>query len=77
LNFIELLQVCPFYLCNIRAKSFPCPIDGCEKIFQKTRGGWDAHVGSLKQHPQWYPEVIEPMQRTELFRREFTDWFKK
>jgi hypothetical protein len=56
-------------------ESFPCPIDGCPKMFQNTRGGWDAHVGSLKRHPDWHPEITEKAERIHLFREEFSDWF--
>jgi hypothetical protein len=56
-------------------KYFACPIKGCQKIFRNTRSGWDAHVGSLKRHPDWHTEMTEKAERIRLFREEFSDWF--
>ena len=55
--------------------TYRCPIPGCEKMIVGSRGGWDGHVGTLRKHPYWQPEVTEPEQRRRLFRREFGDWF--
>lgn len=52
-----------------------CPIDGCEMAFQNGRAGWDAHVSSLRRHPDWHPNVSSTRRRRELFKREFKDWF--
>lgn len=55
--------------------TYRCPIPGCGKVFAGSRGGWDGHAGSLRKHPDWNPEVTDPEQRRQLFRREFGDWF--
>ena len=55
---------------------YPCPIPGCDKVFSGSRGGWDAHVGSVRLHPEWRPRVGEPEERKRLFREEFRDWFE-
>ncbi len=55
---------------------FPCPILGCRKTFQSTRGGWDAHVASYRMHPGWYPDVIDAEARKSHFRNDFPDWFE-
>ena len=55
---------------------FPCPIPGCKKMFVGSRGGWDGHVSSPRMHPDWLPEITEPEQRRQTFRREFGDWFR-
>ena len=52
-----------------------CPVPGCEKIFRRTRGGWDGHAGSLRTHRDWHPEVTDAERRRALFRLEFADWF--
>ena len=57
------------------SRTYPCPIPGCSKIFSGGRGGWDAHAGSLRMHPQWHPDVRDAELRRALFRREFEDWF--
>ena len=56
-------------------KAFPCPIPGCARIFVHSRGGWDGHVGSLRLHPQWHPELTEEDDRKEQFRGEFPRFF--
>ena len=55
---------------------YRCPISGCSKVFQGSRGGWDAHVASLRKHLDWYPDVKSPQLRKELFRRDFGGWFR-
>lgn len=57
------------------ARAYPCPIDGCEHVFRGSRGGWDAHVASLRRHPDWAPEVAVPRERKALFRSVFRRWF--
>jgi hypothetical protein len=44
-------------------RTYQCPIPGCGKIYQGSRGGWDAHVGSLRIHPSWHPEYGEALAR--------------
>lgn len=56
-------------------QQYPCPIPGCDHIFHSSRGGWDAHVASLKRHAEWHPEERNPSERKRLFRAEFADWF--
>lgn len=58
------------------AKAYPCPIPGCSHVFRNGRGGWDAHVAALQRHPDWRPEVTDPVRRKQLFRREFAAWFR-
>ena len=50
---------------------YPCPIPGCSKIFRRSRGGWDAHVGSLRIHPDWHPDVSNPEERKWIFKAEY------
>ena len=57
-------------------EAYPCPIPGCGKVFAGSRGGWDAHVGSARLHPQWRRGVADPEERKRLFREEFGDWFE-
>lgn len=54
---------------------YACPVPGCSKLFTGSRGGWDAHAGSLRNHPHWYPEVAGPEARRSLFRKEFPRFF--
>lgn len=54
-----------------------CPIQGCEKEFRGSRGGWDAHVGSVRAHPDWLPGVNDSDERKRLFRDNFPDWFEQ
>lgn len=54
---------------------FHCPIPGCRKVFQSTRGGWDAHVASYGKHPGWYPDVIDGEARKQHFKQDYADWF--
>ncbi len=53
-----------------------CPILDCLREFKGSRGGWDGHVGSLRLHPNWHPEVREPEARIERFRTEFPEFFR-
>jgi hypothetical protein len=57
--------------------TYACPIRGCSKRFNGGRGGWDGHVGSLTNHPNWHSEVTSPKDRVELFRAEFPLFFSK
>ena len=50
---------------------FRCPIAGCDKVFHGSRGGWDGHVGSLRLHPNWHPELEEADARKRRFEAEF------
>ena len=59
-----------------RKTEYPCPIPGCSKVFHGSRGGWDAHVASLRKHLAWYPDVKSSQLRKELFRRDFGGWFR-
>ena len=59
-----------------RGVVYRCPIPACEKVFSGSRGGWDAHVGSARAHPEWWPGVDDPEERKRLFRDEFRDWFE-
>lgn len=45
------------------------------KQFANGRSGWDGHVGSIRTHPNWYPEVEEAEARKRLFMQEHSDWF--
>ena len=51
-----------------------CPIPGCSKTFHSGRLGWDGHVGSFRQHPDWYPEIVDAEQRKTVFRKTFAAW---
>ena len=55
--------------------TYTCPIPGCSKVFSDSRGGWDAHVASLRKHADWYPDIKSPQVRKELFKRDFGGWF--
>jgi hypothetical protein len=56
-------------------KIFRCPIAGCDKVFHG-RGGWDAHVGSRRLHPDWHPELETPDDRKRRFEAEFPEFFR-
>lgn len=56
-------------------RQIACPIPGCSKVFIGTRGGWDGHVGAVRLHPTWRPEVSEPELRRHLFKVEFPEFF--
>ena len=60
-----------------RGGPYPCPIPDCKKVFSGSRGGWDAHVGSARAHPEWRPGVGDPEERKRLFRDEFRQWFDR
>ena len=57
------------------ARNFRCPIPGCDKTYEHTRGGWDAHVGSLRAHPLWHPELASAEERKLRFKEEFAEFF--
>jgi hypothetical protein len=54
-----------------------CPIPGCVKEWPNGRGGWDGHVGSLKKHPSWHPDVFDAPERRRLFASEFPAFFER
>ncbi len=56
------------------AGGIACPIPGCDKVFASGRLGWDGHVGSLRTHPDWYPEIKDPEERRLRLKAEFPDW---
>ena len=59
-----------------RGHVYRCPIPGCGKVFVGSRGGWDAHVGSVRLHRAWRSGINVPEERKRLFRKEFGDWFE-
>ena len=61
---------------KLAGQAHRCPIPGCDHVFRKGRSGWDAHVASVRQHPDWYPDIRDATRRKELFRMEFPDWFE-
>lgn len=61
---------------SLAGQSLRCPVPGCLHLFARGRSGWDAHIGSLKSHPDWYPDVRDTTERKQLFRIEFPDWFE-
>jgi hypothetical protein len=56
-------------------RTFSCPIEGCEKVYEATRGGWDGHVGSARIHPRWHPELTSAEARKRQFKIEFPGFF--
>ncbi len=52
-----------------------CPLPGCGHPFRYGRGGWDAHIASLRKHPEWHPEIRDGDERKKLFRSEFPEFF--
>jgi hypothetical protein len=54
---------------------YACPIPKCSKRFIGSRGGWDGHAGSLKNHADWHPEITSHKDRIKLFRSEFPLFF--
>jgi hypothetical protein len=63
----------PYRLPGVR--SYPCPIPECTWVFKGSRGGWDGHVGSLRTHPNWHPELKSPEERRNAFAIEFREFF--
>ena len=53
-----------------------CPIPGCTKVYVSGRGGWDGHVGSLRIHPDWYPDLHTAEERKDQFKAEYPDFFE-
>jgi len=58
------------------SKTFRCPIAGCDKVYVNARAGWDAHVGSIRIHPGWRPELTSAEERKRQFEIEFPGFFK-
>lgn len=56
---------------------YPCPIPGCSHIFRNSRGGWDTHVGSLRKHPDWHPDVSNHEERKGIFKDEYGYWLPR
>ena len=54
---------------------YDCPIPCCSKQFDGARRGWDAHVASLRMHPDWHPDIKDGEKRKKQFREEFQEWF--
>ena len=40
----------------------------------RSRGGWDAHVASLRKHPHWHPDVTDGNARKQVFKKEYPWW---
>ena len=59
-----------------RARMFRCPIAGCDKVYRGSRGGWDGHVGSIRLHPRWHPELPSGEDRKRQFEVEFPGFFR-
>ncbi len=55
--------------------SYPCPIPGCRKVFNGSRGGWDGHVGAFRMHPNWQPHITDHGDRLKAFRTEYNGFF--
>ena len=58
----------------VAVKNYTCPIPGCHHVFRGSRGGWDAHVASLRKHPDWQPDVTHGGKRKRLFKKEHPEW---
>jgi uncharacterized C2H2 Zn-finger protein len=56
-------------------RMFRCPIAGCDKVYRGSRGGWDGHVGSIRLHPHWHPELRRADDRKRQFEVEFPGFF--
>jgi hypothetical protein len=56
---------------------YQCPIADCDKVFRGSRSGWDGHVGSLRLHPEWHPELLQAEERKRRFEIEFPGFFRK
>ena len=50
-----------------------CPIPGCNKVLL-SRGGWDSHVATPRNHSNWHPDVKDDEERKRLFNRENPGW---
>lgn len=57
------------------AKTFRCPIVGCDKVYVNARAGWDGHVGSVRSHPLWHPKLTSAEDRRRQFEIEFPEFF--
>lgn len=57
-------------------KYYPCPIEGCDKVFHGGRNGWDAHIAPFDKHPNWHPNIKHPDDRKAQFKKTFPHWFK-
>ncbi len=57
-------------------RTYSCPIPGCNHLFKNSRGGWDAHIASLKRHPDWHPDITDEHERKKRFKATFPEWFK-
>jgi hypothetical protein len=60
---------------RVAAPAIPCPIAGCNHVFHRSRGGWDAHVGSPRVHPSWLPSRRSPEARKAAFKKAFPEFF--
>jgi len=58
------------------SRIFRCPIVGCDKVYRGSRGGWDGHVGSLRLHPHWHPELTSAADRKRQYEIEFPGFFR-
>jgi hypothetical protein len=58
------------------SRKYSCPNPGCDKVYRGSRGGWDSHVGSLRIHPSWHPELHDEADRKQRYRLEFPDFFR-
>ena len=56
------------------ARTYRCPIPGCDKVYLGSRGGWDAHVASLRTHASWHPELESAEDRKESYRIQFPEF---
>lgn len=66
----------PRPLKSLKAFLRVCPIPDCSHIFESGRGGWDAHVASLRMHPNWRHDVPASEERKRLFKLEFPEFFE-
>ncbi|WP_417735654.1 hypothetical protein [Rosistilla oblonga] len=57
-------------------REFPCPIEGCPHVFQGSRGGWDPHVASLKNHKDWRQDLRTGKERMDAFKKDFPEFFE-
>ena len=57
----------------VAVKNYTCPIPGCHHVFRGSRGGWDAHVASLRKHANWQPHVTHGGKRKRLFKKEYPE----